>query len=198
VTDGTPILDASLGDFLDAVAGASPAAAGGVGAIAAAAIAAGLVSMCARRSTETWGEASAIAGQAERLRGRAATLLTEAGPAYEGAVRSLDAADGSGDATPQSDWRLGEAVRGAARAPAQGAELGADVAELAAEAAAHCDPSCRPDALAACRLADAAARICTELVGINLVVGAEAQAPAEAVAAADRAAAALARAGHAI
>jgi formiminotetrahydrofolate cyclodeaminase len=197
VSQANSILDATLADFLGEVASASPAAAGGVSALATTAIAAALVSMCARRSGESWDEASATIGQAERLRGRATALLASAGETYESAVGSLAAADEPAAATPQSDWKLGEAVRAAAVAPASGAEVAADVAELAAQTAAKCDPSCRPDALAACRLADAAAKTCAELVRVNLVVGTGTQAHG-AVVAADRSGAALARAGNAI
>ncbi len=185
---------ARLADFLDVVADASPGAAAGAGAIVTTAIAAGLVSMCARRSIGVWDEASATAGQAERLRPRATALLDEAVVAHERAIQRLGERGALKDAgAEQRDWQLGVALRRAAQAPLLCAEIAADVAELGAAAAEHCDPACRPDAVAACRLAEAAAQVCADLVEVNLVVGVEEGTRANAAAYVDRARAARER-----
>lgn len=169
------ILRTPIGDFLDAVADGSPAVASGAGAIVATAVAAGLVSMCARRSSGGWDEASAAVGQAERLRSRAIEMLGEAVIAHEQAVERLGRADGAGDASEQRDWQLGVALRRAAKVPALCAGVAADVAELGAEAFMHCEPGCRPDALAACRFAEVAAQTSAELVEANLAIAADDQ-----------------------
>jgi formiminotetrahydrofolate cyclodeaminase len=198
MTDGEPITRQSLGDFLDAVADGSPGAAAGAGAIVATSIAAGLVSMCARRSAGSWDAASAATGQAECLRTRAAALLGEAEAAHEQAVERLDRrANESGEAPDQRDWQLGQALRRAAQAPALCADVAADVAELGAETAVRCEPGCRADAIAACRLAEAAARISADLVEINLAVGSDEQLRAAAAGSAEHARAARERASAA-
>ncbi|MFL5871411.1 MAG: cyclodeaminase/cyclohydrolase family protein [Solirubrobacterales bacterium] len=193
--DPDPILGAPLDRFLDAVAEGSPGAAAGAGAIVATAIAAGLVTMCARRSVETWDGASAAAGQAERLRSRAAALLAEAEAAHAEAVHRLDrrADESSGD-SQHRDWQLGQALRRAAEAPSRCAEVAADAAELGAETAGRCEPGCRPDAIAACVLAEGAARIFSDLVGVNLAFGTDERLRDDAAAAARRARAASDRA----
>jgi formiminotetrahydrofolate cyclodeaminase len=198
MTEDDPILSAPLGTFLDAVADGDPAAAAGGGAIVTTAIAAGLVSMCARRSVEHWDGASAAVGQAERLRSRATALLADAGPAHERAVARLERrADRSDEDSERRDWQLGEALRRAAAAPARCADVAADVAELGAEVLVYCEPDCRPDALAACRLAEGAARICADLVEVNLAVAADEQLRADAAVSVERARAARERASAA-
>jgi formiminotetrahydrofolate cyclodeaminase len=198
MTDDDPVVRSSLDEFLDAVAGAEPGAAAGAGAVVATAIAAGLVSMCARRSVETWDGASAAAGQAERLRSRASALLGEAEAAHSQAVDRLGRrTEASPEGAEQRDWQLGEALRRAAHVPALCAEVAADVAELGAETAAHCDPGCRADAVAACRLAEASTMICSHLVEVNLAVGADQQLRSAAAGFAERARAARERASGA-
>ena len=198
MTDGDHVLRARLDEFLDAVAEGSPGAAAGAGAIVVTAIAAGLVSMCARRSIETWDGASAAAGQAERLRSRAADLVAEAEVAHEQAVDRLERrADGSGEKPEQRDWQLGQALRRAAQAPSLCAEVAADVAELGAETAGRCDPGCRADAVAACRLAEGAAQISSDLVEVNLALGADEPVRGDAATAAERARVARERASAA-
>jgi formiminotetrahydrofolate cyclodeaminase len=188
MTDGDSILGAPLEDFLDAVADGSPGAAAGASAVVATAVAAGLVSMCARRSVGAWEGASAAAGQAERLRSRAAALLGEAELAHEQAVERLDdRAHGSAEGSEQRDWQLGQALRRAAKAPSLCADVAADVAELAAEAADRCAPGCKPDAIAACRLAEGAARISADLVDVNLAISADEEFRADAAASVERA-----------
>jgi len=198
MTEGDPILSSPLAAFLDAVADGGPATAAGGGAIVTTAIAAGLVSMSARRSGEQWDGASAAVGQAERLRSRATALLADAGPAHERAVARLERrADRSDEDSERRDWQLGEALRRAAAAPARCADVAADVAELGAEVLLHCEPGCRPDALAACRLAEGAARICADLVEVNLAVAADEQLRADAAVSVERARAARERAAAA-
>lgn len=198
MTGADPSLSTPLDAFFDAVGDGSPGTAAGAGAVVTTAIAGGLVSMCARRSLEVWDGASAAAGQAERLRSRAAALLDEAEAAHRAAVGRLDdRVQRSREGSPQRDWQLGEALRRAARAPSLCAEVAADVAELGAQVAGRCEPGCRPDAIAACRLAEAAARIAADLVEVNLALGADAGLRDEAANAARRAREARARASAA-
>lgn len=185
----------ALGDFLDSIAAAAPAAATGTVAAASTAMAAGLVAMCGRRSRDRWAEAAATIGQAERLRARATALIEEAGPAYAEAVDRLGRRGEDGErSAEQRDWDLGVALRRAAELPLRCAELAADVAELAADARRSCDPACAPDASAACRIAESAALIGARLVEVNLAVGADEKLRARAESAIARAGVALARA----
>lgn len=187
-------LGVRLTEFLDAVADESPAAAAGTAAATAAAMAAGLVAMSAHRSKEVWNGAGGAVGQAEVLRNRASTLIAESGPAYEHAVVSLARrGEDEGKSVEQRDWQLGDALRRSVAAPLGCAEIAADVAELAAEVANHCDPAARPEAVAASRLAEAAALIGAHLVEINLAVGGDAELRSKADLAVERVAAGRAR-----
>jgi formiminotetrahydrofolate cyclodeaminase len=122
-------------------------------------------------------------------------MLAEAEVAHREAVdrlgRRADEADGNAE---QRDWQLGQALRRAADAPSRCAEVAADTAELGAETAGRCEPGCRPDAIAACVLAEAAARIFEDLVEVNLALGTDERLRADAAAAARRARAARERA----
>lgn len=166
------ILDHSLGSLLELTADESPAFAGGAAAATSLAAAAGLVAMCARRSRGHWDDAPAAAGQAEVLRTRATRLIAESAAAYDLAAELLrpEARDPAG-ATPARDWQLGSALARAADSPLRCAEVAADVAELAAEVASAADSGFRAEAVAACLLAEAAARIGAHLVEINLATG---------------------------
>jgi methenyltetrahydrofolate cyclohydrolase len=161
-----PLLDRPLGRFLDDLADSSPVPAGGSAAAIATAMAAGLVAMAARASTESWPDARGVAAQAETLRGRAAPLAHLDAAAYSEVLDVLaEPQAGEGE---RRDHRLGAALARAAALPLHIAEAAADVAELGALVAEHGEPQRRPDAAAAVLLADAAARICAHLVSVNL------------------------------
>src|SRR4051812_9176846 len=70
VASGEDFLRTNLGDWLEALAAAGPAPGGGSAAAIAGAVAASLVGMTARLSTDGWPEAPGIAVQADLLRGR--------------------------------------------------------------------------------------------------------------------------------
>ena len=163
------ILDRSFDSLLDLAADESPEFGGGAAACVSLAAAAGLVGMCARRSRPSWPPAAAAAGQADVLRTRASDLVEESAAAYAEAAARLPGREQSSDAaTPTREWKLGVALARAADAPLRVAELSADVAELALEVANGADPGFRAEAVAACLLAEATARIGAHLVEINL------------------------------
>ncbi len=163
------LADIRIGDLLEAIADESTAVASGAVAAATAASAAGLIAMSARRASG-WDGGSAAAGQSEVLRRRATELIDESAAAFDQAVAELEAGRGPGhDSDAQSDWRLGTALRRAGEAPVEVAGVAADVAALAAEVADCCDESVRPDAVAACLLAESATAIAAHLASVNLL-----------------------------
>ena len=191
-------LGTRMTEFLDAVAGESPATAAGTVAATVTAMAAGLVSMSAHRSKDAWTDAGGAVAQADILRNRASTLITRSGPAYEQAVASLAGrGEDDGRSAEQRDWQLGTSLRKSVEAPLSCAEIAADIAELSAEVARHCDPASRAEAVAGGQLAEAAALIGAHLVEINLAVGGDPELRSKADLAVQRAAAGRARAAAA-
>ena len=149
--------------FLDRIASAEPAPAGGSVAAVAVAMAAGLVAMAARLAHE-WPKASEVAERAEALRSRMATLALADEDAYAKVIEALRL-------PPDSPGRAAEleaALSGAADVPLAVAEAGAEVAVLAALVAQEGNERLRGDALVAAELAEAGARGAAELVAINL------------------------------
>lgn len=183
-----PLLDRPLGRFLDDLADRSPAPGGGSAAAVATAMAAGLLSMAARASSDSWPEARGVAAQAEALRDRVAPLADLNAAAYAEVLELLD--EPETEDQDRRDFRLGKALSRAAALPLRIAEAACDVAELGVVVAERADPRCRADATAAVLLADAAAQVGAHLVRVNLA----AQAHDDRVARADELTDATARA----
>jgi formiminotetrahydrofolate cyclodeaminase len=159
-------LDLPLGEFLDEVASPELVPGAGFSSAVAVAMAAGLVTMTARRSLEVWPEGAGAAAQAERLRKRVIPLAEQNVQAYRKAVgllRGDELADGH-----HRDFELSRSLEEAARIPLQIGEAAADVAALAADVAEHGEPSVRADAATAGALALAGARGAAILVEVNL------------------------------
>ena len=144
---------------------------GGSVAAVVTAFAAALVGMTARLSREIWPEAGGAAAQAEALRARVAPLAEADARAYSDVLTMLD--DASTGTPGLRDVALGNAFSRAADLPLHIAEIATDVAELSAYTAKRCDLKVRPDATAAALLAEAAARICADLVAVNLTAGSD-------------------------
>src|SRR4051794_40468450 len=161
-----PFLDLPLGEFLDEVASPDLVPGAGFTSAVTVAMAAGLVTMTARRSLEVWPEGAGAAAQAERLRKRVIPLAEENLAAYRKAVgllRGDDLAD-----VRHRDFELSRSLEEAARIPLAIGEAAADVAALAADVAEYGEPSVRADAATAGALALAGARGAAILVEVNL------------------------------
>lgn len=152
--------------FAASVAEETPAPGGGSVAAVVTGLAAALVAMTARISREDWEGASGAVAQAEALRARVAPLADEDADAYESVLAAMRMPK---DVEPEvRNAVLGNALSRAAEVPLRIAEAAADVAELASLVAAEGKASLRGDAAAAAVLGEAAARIATNLVEINL------------------------------
>src|SRR4051794_15619057 len=160
-------LDLPLGEFLDEVASPELMPGAGFSAAVTVAMAAGLVTMTARRSLETWPEGAGAAAQAERLRKRVIPLAQQNVAAYRRAVGLLDGA-GAVPAGSSRDHELAGSLELAAHIPLQIGEAAADVAALAADVAEYGEASVRADAASAGSLALAGARAAAILVEVNL------------------------------
>jgi methenyltetrahydrofolate cyclohydrolase len=159
-------LDLPLGEFLDEVASPELVPGAGFSSAVTVAMAAGLVTMTARRSLEVWPEGAGAAAQAERLRKRVIPLAEQNVAAYRKAVAMLR---GEEPAESRShDFDLSRSLDEAARIPLQIGEAAADVAALAADVAEYGEPSVRADAATAGALALAGARGAAILVEVNL------------------------------
>jgi methenyltetrahydrofolate cyclohydrolase len=158
--------DHSLGELCDTVAAETSAPGGGSVAAIAGALAASLVAMAARFSTDEWQDAAGAVAQAEALRARLLPLADEDANAYE---NFLLARRMSREVEPElRDAAIGDALSRAADVPLAIAEAAHDVATLAAEAADRGNPNLRGDAATAALLAEAAVRASANLVEINL------------------------------
>jgi formiminotetrahydrofolate cyclodeaminase len=132
------------------------------------AIAAGLVAMVARASSESWDEAGGVAAQALTILERVGPLAHTDAQAWQEAVSALR---GTGDADPERrNFALEQKLQRSAAIPLEIAELAADVAALAALAGERGDGGHRADAAAAAALAAGSARAAAHLVEINLGV----------------------------
>jgi methenyltetrahydrofolate cyclohydrolase len=149
--------------FLDRIASAEPAPAGGSVAAVAVAMAAGLVAMAARLAHE-WPKAGEVVEQAEALRSRMATLALADEDAYAKVIEATRLPPDS----PSRAAELEAALSGAADVPLAVAEAAAEIAVLAALVAQEGNDRLRGDALVAAELAEAGARGAAELVAINL------------------------------
>ena len=148
-----------VSELQDVLAQAGPGPAGGSAAALAATMAAGLVRLVARVSSE-WPDAPGVAAQASALGDRSLALADDDHRVYARALAEL--------ASPGRDATLGTALRRAAEVPLQIAETAADVALLAALAAQEGSETVRGDAWAAAALAEAATVSAARLVHVNL------------------------------
>ena len=148
-----------VSELQDVFAQAGPGPAGGSAAALAATMAAGLVRLVARVSSE-WPDAPGVAAQASALGDRSLALADDDHRVYARAMAEL--------ASPGRDATLGAALRRAAEVPLQIAETAADVALLAALAAQEGSETVRGDAWAAAALAEAATVSAARLVHVNL------------------------------
>jgi methenyltetrahydrofolate cyclohydrolase len=163
----------TLEAFAAGVAEETPAPGGGSVAAVVTGLAAALVAMTARISREQWEGASGAVAQAEALRARVAPLADEDAEAYESVLAALRMPK---DVEPEvRNAVLGNALSRAAEVPLRIAEAAADVAELGSLVAAEGKQSVRGDAAAASVLGEAAVRIATNLVEINLATTQEDQ-----------------------
>jgi len=160
------LLDAPLREFLDTIAGEGPAPGGGSAAAIVVAMAAGLVSMVARASKESWAEAGGVVGQAEAFRARVAPLAQADADAY---MEALGVLRGRDDLEARyRDQKLRAALDRAAEIPIKIAEAGSDLASLAALLVENGNPEVRADAAVASALAEGGTRAAAKLVEINL------------------------------
>ena len=141
----------------------------GFSSAVAVAMAAGLVTMTARRSLEVWPEGAGAAAQAERLRKRVIPLAEQNVEAYRKAVRADCSGEELGGRRATATSSSSRSLRGGgAASPLQIGEAAADVATLAAQVAELGEPSVRADAATAGALALAGARGAAILVEVNL------------------------------
>jgi methenyltetrahydrofolate cyclohydrolase len=190
-------LQHSLEDFLEEVASAELLPGGGFVSAIAVAMAAGLVAMAARRSFETWPEATGAAAQAEALRARVTPLAALNAAAYSAAVDTLRDKAASVPAD-RRDEAIAEALDRAAGVPLQIGEAAADVAALAALLVERGEGSLRADAATAGLIAQAGARAAATLVEVNLGTTSSDERVTQARAFADAAKAACERALEAV
>jgi formiminotetrahydrofolate cyclodeaminase len=154
----------SLEDLLAEVASPQPVPGGGFVAAVSVAMAAGLVTMAARLSSD-WPEARGAAAQAETLRARARELARRNAEAYSQALAALG---GEEEKYRTRDETLADALDRAADVPLQIGDAAAAVTTLAAEVADRGEPSVRADCAVAASLATAGARAAASLVEVNL------------------------------
>ena len=155
-------LDLELREFLGRLGAPEQGPGGGTAAALTVAVAAGLVAMVARRSTESWTEARGVAAQAAAVQERVAPLAEADAEAWAAALDAL--------ASGRGDDRLERLLAEAVEIPLRIADAAADVAAMAALAAELGEGTFRGDAVAAALLAEAAARAAGTLVGLNLAV----------------------------
>ena len=186
------LLDSSVRDFLDTLAGEGPAPGGGSAAALVVAMSAGLVAMVARASKEHWEEAGAVVGQAETLRARVGPLVQADAEAYAKALAALRNRDQLEER--YRDQKLREALERAAQIPLQIAEAGCDLACLAALLVERGNPEVRADAAAAAVLAEGGTRAAATLVAVNLAAAEDDKRVRDAEALVERAAEAAHRA----
>jgi formiminotetrahydrofolate cyclodeaminase len=159
------LLELTVRAWLDELGDRSPSPGGGAAAAVAGAMAASLVTMAARLSTD-WNEAGGIVAQSSILADRLAALAQTDSDVYIETLITLDHRDEI--PADRRDQVLGEALGRAAEAPLAIAEAAADVAVIAAESVQRGDARVRPDVEIAVALAAAAAMAAARLVEVNL------------------------------
>jgi formiminotetrahydrofolate cyclodeaminase len=152
------LLDLTVRDLLDVMAARTPAPGGGGVAALATAMAAALTGMASR-----FGDGAA-ATRSDDLRHRASVLADADAVAYGTFLTAVRLPHDD----PGRPTAVAEARRGAIGVPAEIGELAAEVAELAADLALHGNPQLRGDAVAAVRIAAAAAGTAADLVAANV------------------------------
>lgn len=166
------LLDLRVAELLDKVAARTPAPGGGAVAALSTALAAGLVSMCARYADAAQVSAGGVepadelAERAAELRRAATQLADEDTAAYSCYLEARRLAAAMG--TPRDDDTVERALSAASAVPLLIAELAAEVAVLAVRVGAGGKPGLRGDATTAALLAAAAASAAALLVAENL------------------------------
>jgi formiminotetrahydrofolate cyclodeaminase len=158
--------DRSLSQLLTELASEELLPGAGSAAATIVAMAAGLLAMAARRSRESWSDASGVAAQAEALRARGLELAGENADAYAEALAVLASPPGSRPV--DRDAAIARALGRAAETPLAIAQAAADVGALGEAVVERCSREARGDAAAAVLLAEGAARAAAALVEINL------------------------------
>jgi formiminotetrahydrofolate cyclodeaminase len=153
------------------VVGDGIVARGSAGAVAGlvAALAADLAAQVETSSGE-WNERGGVLAQADAIRDRAISLVSEVQRTYRAALSELARARTTTAHETSGDAELAQALNDVADHLVLIGEVANDAAELAELAARSGQPSMRADAIAATILAAAAAEIATHLVDVNLVV----------------------------
>lgn len=164
--------DCSLVRFAELVAAREPGPGGGPVAAITVSLAAALVAMAARYSTQgDLGEEQAQ--MAERLSSRAADLADADTVAYEAVIEAY-AATGDGDSAHRAE-QIRETMHRAAEVALEVAQLGAETgtlaAQLAAQLAVEGKRSVRGEAVTAVLLAEAATRSAAHLVAVDVDAG---------------------------
>jgi formiminotetrahydrofolate cyclodeaminase len=158
--------DEPIGALLDELARESRVPGAGSVSAVVVSMAAAIVAMAARGSTEIWKEARGAVAQAEALRRRVAPLADADARALGDAIALLEPDEREG---PRGrDFELGLALANAADVPLSIVQVATDVAALAKAVAEHGRLELRPDAVGAAFLAHGAARAAAHLVEINL------------------------------
>ncbi|MHB8274939.1 MAG: cyclodeaminase/cyclohydrolase family protein [Dermatophilaceae bacterium] len=152
-------VELSLQGLLDAVAARTTAPGGGVVTGVVAALAGALDGMCARFSDGDTPDQADLAGRADELRARAASLAQSDPVVYADYVR-VRRSGRDGDVAAALDETI--------RIPLEMAEVAAELAELALGLARLGNPNLRGDATAAVLMGAAAARAGAVLVCENL------------------------------
>ncbi|MGI9155580.1 MAG: cyclodeaminase/cyclohydrolase family protein [Marmoricola sp.] len=168
-----PYFDHSVAEFLDLVARRSPAPGGGGAAALTVSLAASLVAMAARYSSDLSDAGERLVEEAERLRADAAGLADDDAEAY-GAVIAVYAKARDAGSTDREELR--RVLTRAAEVPLQIVEIGAETARLAALLATEGKRDVRGDATTALLLAEAATRSAAYLVAVNVGSGGEEEA----------------------
>ena len=157
----------SLREFIDSVANAEIAPAGGSAAVVGVALAAALVRKVALASQDA-GIAGGTAAQAGKLRARAVDLIEADAEAFMLARTALWQRHQLDPRT--RDTEIGAKLAETAKVLLAISEVSADVAQLALATRDDADADLRPDLAVACLLAEAGAATGLHLVEINLGV----------------------------
>ncbi len=165
----TSFRDERLGRFLERVAAQDPAPGGGAAAGVAAAMAASLVAMAARFSTNQLDDALSLAEAAGGLREQALDLADQDAAAY-GEVRAAYRLPKEPDPGARRA-RINAALEHATEIPLQIARAAAETATLARRLEEGGNPNLRGDAATATLLAGAAVRASVALAELNVRFG---------------------------
>jgi len=159
-----------VGDFLDALAGETPAPAAGSAAALTVAQAAALCAKTARLSRRHLAadRIGQLLADSERIGRAAASLIEHDAQAYSRVIEANRATRAAAAGSAGHPVALASALSHAADVPLRVVELAAKVTMLAAELAHEGNPALRGDAMAAEHLARAGGQAAATLVRINL------------------------------